>query len=334
MNVLLTGGTGYIGSHTAVTLIQAGHNVVIADNLSNSDESTVTNIERITGTRPIFYKIDVTKQEEVESIFATNSIDAVIHFAGLKAVGESHTDPLSYYRTNLDSTLALLAVMQRYNISKIVFSSSATVYGPTAAVPYTETQLAGQQLSSPYAHTKFFIETILQDCAVADSNLEVSILRYFNPIGAHPSGYIGEKPNGTPNNLMPYLLQVASRQRDALRVFGDDYETRDGSGVRDYIHVVDVANGHLAALDNLSRGCVSYNLGSGVGTSVLELIKAFEKTTGVSIPFEIVARRAGDLAEFYADPTKARDELGWSTSLSIEDACRDAWKSQQVMLQK
>lgn len=327
MNILVTGGAGYIGSHTVVKLIEAGHTPIVVDNLLNSSAESLARVERITGTRPKFYEADVRSRETLDRIFDEQSIDAVIHFAGLKAVGESVEKPLLYYQNNLDSTLVLLDAIQAHSVKKLVFSSSATVYG-TAQPPYTEDSPTGQGITNPYGQTKYMIECILTDLAAADSSLEITTLRYFNPIGAHPSGLIGENPNGKPNNLMPYITQVAVGKRDKLGIFGSDYDTPDGTGVRDYIHVDDLAEGHLAALTHSKPGYTAYNLGTGQGTSVLELIHAFERASGRTIPYDILPRRAGDLAESYANVERAHQDLEWAATRSIDDACRDSWNWQ------
>lgn len=327
MNILVTGGTGYIGSHTVVKLIEAGHTLIIVDNLVNSSLESLSRIEQITGTKPVFYELDVRDRAALETVFSSHMIDTVIHFAGLKAVGESTEKPLLYYQNNIDSTLVLLDVMRVHGVAKLVFSSSATVYG-SAPVPYIETQPTGQGITNPYGRSKYIIEEILRDVAASDGALQFTSLRYFNPIGAHPSGLIGENPNGTPNNLMPYVTQVAVGKRDKLGIFGDDYDTIDGTGVRDYIHVDDLAEGHLAALTYSTPGFRAINLGSGTGTSVLELVHAFEVASGVTIPYEIRPRRPGDLPECYADASLAASELNWHTTRSIEDACRDSWNWQ------
>ena len=328
--ILLTGGTGYIGSHTAVELLCAGREVILADNLSNSSADVVDRIARITGKRPEFYRADVSDTAAVERIFAENDIDAVMHFAGFKAVGESSGQPLRYYRNNLDTVLTLLEVMQRHGCRCFVFSSSATVYGAENPIPYTETMPTGN-CANPYGRTKYMIEQILCDAAAADGTLSAVLLRYFNPIGAHESGLIGEKPNGIPNNLMPYITQVAAGIRSELRVFGDDYPTPDGTGVRDYIHVCDLAKGHLAALDYAMKhtGAEAFNLGTGTGYSVLDVVRAFEAAAGVKIPYMIAPRRAGDLPAYYAEPSKAEKLLGWRAEKTLEDMCRDAWRWQQ-----
>lgn len=327
MKILVTGGAGYIGSHTTLELLNSGHDVIVADNLSNSSQDSLKRVEQITNKNIVFYEMDLRDKIKLDKLFAAENIEAVIHFAGLKSVGESVAKPLYYYQNNLDSTLNLLDIMNKYGVKKLVFSSSATVYG-SAEIPYKENMLAGIGITNPYARSKYIIETILHDASMADPECEFISLRYFNPIGAHPSGLIGEDPSGIPNNLMPFIAQVASGARDKLMIFGSDYNTPDGTGVRDYIHVCDLATGHLRALMNLKNGFKVYNLGSGEGTSVLELIGTFEKITGKKIPYEITDRRPGDLAEFYADPSLANDELGWKAELTVEDACRDAWKWQ------
>lgn len=330
MNILLTGGAGYIGSHTAVELIESGYSVVIVDDLSNSDASIMNKIGQITGKKPLFYQGDVADHAFLEKVFEDNDIGAVIHFAGFKAVGESVEKPIEYYRNNLDTTLTLLEVMRKHECKNLIFSSSATVYSQVEEMPLTE-ESGPLGCSNPYGWTKYMIEQILRDVCVADPEMSVVLLRYFNPIGAHESGLIGEKPNGIPNNLMPYITQVAEGIRPKLNVFGNDYPTPDGTGVRDYIHVVDLAKGHVAAVGyGVSHtGAEVFNLGTGHGYSVLELVKAFEKVNGVSVPYEIVGRRAGDIATCYADASKAERLLGWKAELGIEDMCRDAWRWQK-----
>lgn len=327
MNILVTGGAGYIGSHTIIELLSSGHNVTVVDNLSNSSQESIRRVEKITGKTITFYKADLQNKEILRNAFIDNKIDAVIHFAGLKAVGESVKKPLLYYDKNINSTLSLLEIMDKLNVKKLVFSSSATVYG-LAPIPYIETSLAGQDITSPYGKTKYLIEQIIQDISIKYPNNTYTMLRYFNPVGAHESGHIGEDPKGTPNNLMPFISQVASGKREKLSIFGGDYNTPDGTCIRDYIHVVDLAKGHLMALENNNQGYNVYNLGSGLGTSVLELVNAFIKSTGQNIAYEIVARRPGDLPEFYANPNKAHKELNWKTEKSIEDMCRDSWNWQ------
>ena len=328
MNVLLTGGAGYIGTHTCIELINAGHTVVVADNFSNSSPKAIERVEEITGKKILLYNIDVCDVEALDKLFAENKIDAVIHFAGLKAVGESCEIPVAYYRNNLDSTLALLEVMKKYSVANFVFSSSATVYGIPERVPLVETMPTG--CTNPYGWTKLMNEQILTDAAKADNNLSVVLLRYFNPIGAHESGRIGENPNGIPNNLMPYITQVAAGRLKRLGVFGNDYPTHDGTGVRDYIHVVDLAKGHVKAIDYAKKhkGTEIFNLGTGTGYSVLDIVKAFSKVNNIEIPYDIKPRRAGDIAECYADPTKAYEILGWKAEKTLEDMCRDSWNWQ------
>lgn len=329
-SVLLTGGTGFIGSHTAVELIESGYNVIIADDLSNSEHSVIERIKQITGKRPAFYQIDVSDRGSLELLFSENDVDAVIHFAGFKAVGESVEKPIEYYRNNIDTTLTLLESMRNHGVNNFIFSSSATVYSLVEDVPFTE-ESGPLGCTNPYGWTKYMIEQILKDVCVSDPEMSVVLLRYFNPIGAHKSGLIGEKPNGIPNNLMPYITQVAQGIRPILNVFGNDYPTHDGTGVRDYIHVVDLAKGHVAALNysQVHTGCEVFNLGTGQGYSVLDLVKTFEKVNGVQIPYEIVGRRAGDIATCYADTHKAETVLGWKAEKGIEDMCRDSWRWQQ-----
>lgn len=326
MNVLLAGGAGYIGSHTCVELIEAGHTAVIADNFANSCPEAVRRVEEITGVKIPLYEADVCDKAAVRKIFSENKIDAVIHFAGLKAVGESVEKPLLYYRNNIDSTLTLLEVMREFGVNNFIFSSSATVYGIPKTVPLVETMPTGSP-TNPYGWTKLMMEQILTDTAHANPEMSIVILRYFNPIGAHKSGRIGEDPNGIPNNLMPYITQVAAGRLPKLGVFGDDYPTRDGTGVRDYIHVVDLAKGHVKAIDYSGghKGVEIVNLGTGTGYSVLEIIKAFEKVNGVAVPYEIKPRRPGDVAECFADAEKAERVLGWKAEKNLEDMCFDAW---------
>ena len=328
MNILVTGGTGYIGSHTVVELINEGHDVTIVDNLINSSEEVISRIESITGRRPAFKNIDLCNREKTHTLFSDNKFDAVIHFAGLKAVGESVQKPLEYYDNNLASTISLLYAMKEHGVKKLVFSSSATVYGDPGTVKYDESLVTGQKVSNPYGQTKYMIEQMIRDVSVADPEFEAILLRYFNPIGAHESGAIGEDPLGVPNNLMPFIAQVAAGQREKLSIFGNDYPTLDGTCKRDYIHVVDLAKGHVAALTHIKPGARAYNLGSGNPTSVLELVNKFIEVTGQDIPYEFAPRRDGDLPEFYADPTKAKQELGWETQLGIEEMCRDTWNWQ------
>lgn len=324
MNILVTGGAGYIGSHTCVSLLEAGHSVIVADNLCNSKAETIDRIKQITEKRPAFYQIDVTDEMAVDKIFDYHNIDAVIHFAGLKAVGESVEKPLEYYFNNLVSTMVLAKACLKYRVNRFVFSSSATVYGDNKA-PFLE-DMELLPATNPYGRTKAISESILMDVAKAHSEFSVSLLRYFNPVGAHESGLIGEAPNGIPNNLMPYVTQVAKGRLEKLRIFGNDYATIDGTGVRDYIHVVDLAEGHVAALEKLTPGAHIYNLGTGHGTSVLQLVKAFEEANEIRVPYEIVGRRPGDIAQCYADTGKAKRELGWQAKRDIVDMCRDAWR--------
>ena len=325
MKILVTGGLGFIGSHTCVELASQNHEVIIVDNLYNSKEEVIEKLEQITGTRFKLYKYDLMDKEKVEEIFKENQIDAVIHFAGYKAVGESVKKPLMYYSNNLGSTINLLEVMQKYNVKKLVFSSSATVYGDPGNPKYVE-EMGRGETTNPYGTTKAMIEKILEDLYSSDNSWDISILRYFNPVGAHESGLIGEEPNGIPNNLMPYVMKVASGKLEILSIFGNDYPTVDGTGVRDFIHVVDLAKGHVCALDKMKKGLNIYNLGSGKGVSVLELVTTFEKVNDLKVNYKIVERRAGDLAEYYADPTKALNELEWKTEKTLEDICRDSWK--------
>ena len=324
MNILVTGGAGYIGSHTCVELLNNNHSVIIADNLCNSKIETINKIKQITNKEVIFYSVDVTDEKAVETIFLSHQIDGVIHFAGLKAVGESVEKPLEYYYNNILSTIILSKACIKYNVNKFVFSSSATVYGENK-VPFVEI-MDLLPTTNPYGETKAISERILIDVAKANPNFSVSLLRYFNPVGAHESGFIGESPSGIPNNLMPYVTQVAKGKLEKLRVFGNDYETVDGTGVRDYIHVVDLAEGHVAAIEKLAEGVHIYNLGTGQGTSVLQLIHAFEEVNNIKVPYEIVGRRPGDIASCYADASKAERELGWKAKRGIKEMCRDAWR--------
>lgn len=329
MSILVTGGAGYIGSHTCVKLLEAGYDVVVLDNLSNSSPKAIGRVEAITGKKIKFYECDILDRDGMRTIFQENSIDAVIHFAGLKAVGESVAVPLKYYENNISGTVYLLEVMQEFGVKKIVFSSSATVYGMTDKMPLTED--LPTSANSPYGQTKLMIEQILQDLAVSDQDWSISLLRYFNPVGAHESGTIGENPKGIPNNLMPYITQVALGKLPELSIFGNDYPTKDGTGVRDYIHVVDLAEGHIKALDkvNTTKGVMIHNLGTGVGYSVLDLVKAFEEANALTIPYKIAPRRPGDVTICYADPTKAKNELGWEAKKTVVDMCRDAWNWQK-----
>ncbi|CZQ94271.1 UDP-glucose 4-epimerase GalE [Trichococcus ilyis] len=329
MSVLVTGGAGYIGSHTVVELLNAGQEVVIVDNYSNSKPEVLNRIKTITGKAPTFYEVDVLDREALDAVFAKEDIDSVIHFAGYKAVGESVAKPIEYYHNNITSSLVLCDVMRSHGVKKIVFSSSATVYGMNNVSPLTED--LPTSATNPYGYTKVMIEQILQDVAVSDSEWSIALLRYFNPIGAHASGLIGEDPTGIPNNLMPYITQVAVGKLPRLSVFGDDYDTPDGTGVRDYIHVVDLALGHIKALDKIkeSNGVGIYNLGTGIGYSVLDLVHNFQDANGVEIPYVIVDRRPGDVATCYADATKAREELGWTAQKTLADMCRDSWNWQK-----
>ncbi len=330
MKILLTGGAGYIGSHTAVELDKAGHEVVIVDNLVNSKEEAVRRIEKIIGKQVPFVKADVRDREAMDKVFKTYKIDAVIHFAGLKAVGESVEKPLEYYENNMNATFVLVDAMRKNGCKNIIFSSSATVYGDPAIIPITEECPKGH-CTNPYGQTKSMLEEVLSDVQKADKEWNVVLLRYFNPIGAHKSGMIGENPNGIPNNLMPYITQTAIGMRKELGVFGDDYDTPDGTGVRDYIHVVDLASGHVAALKAIQKNCglAIYNLGTGHGYSVLDVVKAFEKANGLKVPYSIKPRRAGDIATCYCNPAKAKEELGWEAQFGIEDMCRDSWNFQK-----
>ena len=329
MAILITGGAGYIGSHTCIELVKSGRDVVIIDNLRNSKKEAVKRIEKILGKPVKFYEGDVRDRELLRKIFTENKIEAAIHFAGLKAVGESAQIPLEYYENNLDSTFVLCDVMKEFDVKKIVFSSSATVYGLSKTMPLVETMPLGA--INPYGRTKLFIEYILRDIYNADNDWCVALLRYFNPIGAHESGLIGEDPKGIPNNLMPYISQVAVGRLEKLRVFGNDYNTPDGTGVRDYIHVVDLAVGHVKAVDWVleNKGCEAINLGTGNGCSVLQLREAFEKASGIKIPYEIVGRRPGDPDEVYANADKAKKLLGWEATKTIDDMCRDTWRWQK-----
>ena len=328
MAVLVTGGAGYIGSHTVVQLLEDNREVVIVDDLSNSSPKVIDRIEAITGKRPKFYEVNILDEEKMEEIFKENKIDSVIHFAGFKAVGESVAKPLAYYTNNLTTTLIVLNLMKKYGVRNFVFSSSATVYGDPHTCPILET--FPLSATNPYGRTKLMIEEMLVDICKADKELNVTLLRYFNPVGAHESGTIGEEPNGIPNNLMPYITKVAVGKLEKLSVFGNDYNTPDGTGVRDYIHVVDLANGHLKALAKLETnpGLVIYNLGTGKGYSVLDMVKAFSKACGKDIPYVIAPRRPGDVAMCYADATKAKEELGWEAKYDLDRMCADSWRWQ------
>jgi len=329
MRVLVSGGAGFIGSHTVVRLVAAGHDVVVVDSFANAKPTVVGRIEALTGQPLDVHAFDLTDRDKTEHLFAHEPFDAVVHFAGLKAVGESVEKPLEYYENNLGTTFSLVRAMRRHDVRTLVFSSSATVYGADAPVPMTED--LPTSATNPYGWTKVVQEQVLRDVAAADPTWRVALLRYFNPVGAHPSGTMGEDPSDIPNNLMPYIAQVAVGRRDRLQVFGDDYDTPDGTGVRDYIHVEDLAAGHVAALNRLTttdRPVSTWNLGTGHGTSVLELLHAFERACGHDLPYEIVARRAGDIATSYADPTRAHDELGWHAVHGIDDMCADTWRWQ------
>ncbi len=329
MRILVTGGAGYIGSHTCVALLEGGYDLTVVDNLSNSKEESLKRVKKITGKDFEFHKTDLTDRKDVERIFDAAPVDAVIHFAGLKAVGESVEIPLRYFSNNLISTLVLCEVMAERGLKDLVFSSSCTVYGEPETVPVTEA--FPLSCASPYGRTKLIIEDMLRDVSASDAGWNIALLRYFNPAGAHPSGRIGEDPNGIPNNLLPYVTQVAVGRLEYVRVFGNDYPTPDGTGVRDYIHVSDLAAGHLKALEKLAEkpGLVTYNLGTGRGYSVLEVIAAFEKVSGKKVPYRIMPRRPGDIATAYADPSRARAELGWEAALNLEDMVRDSWRWQQ-----
>ena len=325
MRILVTGGAGYIGSHTSIVLLEQGHDVVIVDNLCNSKRVAVDRVEELSGKKVTFYQYDVCDEAKMREVFSKESIDAVIHFAGLKAVGESVAIPLRYYDNNLTSTLVLLKVMKEFGVGNFVFSSSATVYGDPASVPIRED--FPLSTTNPYGTTKLMIERILTDCANADQKFHPVLLRYFNPVGAHESGKIGEDPNGIPNNLVPYITQTVVGKREKVHVFGNDYPTPDGTGVRDYIHVVDLAKGHVCALQAIAKKCGLgiYNLGTGQGYSVLDLVKAFEAATGAKVPYVIKPRRSGDVAECWSDPSKAAKELGWKAQYGVQEMCEDAW---------
>ena len=329
MKILVTGGTGYIGSHTVLSLQEAGHDVVVIDNLANSSSESLQRVAGLTGKQAAFHHTDLLDEPAVDAVFGQHDIDAVIHFAGLKAVGESVHEPVKYYYNNLVGTLNLIRAMDRHGVRSIVFSSSATVYGAHNAVPYVEKMEIGA--TNPYGRTKEQIEDILSDLGAADSRWNIALLRYFNPVGAHPSGRIGEDPQGIPNNLVPFIAQVAVGRREKLMVFGGDYDTPDGTCLRDYIHVVDLAEGHVAALNHIAgkAGVYRWNLGSGTGSSVLEVLRSFEKAVGTSIPYEITGRRPGDLPAFWADDTSAMADLSWSTTRSLDQMCEDHWRWQK-----
>ena len=331
--ILVTGGAGYIGSHTLIELDKAGFSFVVLDNLSNSNIEAIRRVEKIIGKKIDFIKGDIRDKELLEKIFKERDIDSVIHFAGLKAVGESVKKPLEYYENNVCGTINLLEIMKKFNVKKIVFSSSATVYGEPRKVPVTEDMQTGQGITNPYGRSKYMIEEILKDLFISDKSFKIAILRYFNPVGAHESGIIGEDPEGIPNNLMPFISQVAVGKLPKLKIFGGDYPTRDGTGVRDYIHVMDLANAHVKALEYLNKNELKepliINLGTGKGYSVLEMVEAFEKASGVKIPYEIVDRRPGDIAEIYANPNRAKKLLGWAAKRGINEMCESAWNWQK-----
>ena len=327
MAILLPGGAGFIGSHTAIELLNAGKDIIIIDNFSNSKPEVLESIKKITGKDFKFYEMDYLDNQKLEKVFQENKIEAVLNFAGFKAVGESVKKPIEYYKNNISGALVLLETMKKYNVKKFIFSSSATVYGDPEQIPITEDCKTGGT-TNPYGTTKLFIEQILKDIYASDNSWDICILRYFNPTGAHESGLIGEEPQGIPNNLMPYIVRVADGQLKELSVFGNDYPTPDGTGVRDYIHVVDLAKGHVKALKKLEKeqkGLFIYNLGTGKGYSVLDMVKAFETATGKKVPYKIAPRREGDIATCYADPKRAKEELGWSAEKTLEDMCKDSW---------
>ena len=330
MKILVTGGAGFIGSHTLIELVEAGHTPVVVDNLSNSSPKAIERVEKIVGKTIPFYNVDIRDREGLEKVFAENTFDCCIHFAGLKAVGESVQKPWEYYENNIGGTLVLVDVMRKHGCKNIIFSSSATVYGAPETMPITEDCPKGT-VTNPYGWTKYMLEQVLSDIQKADPEWNVVLLRYFNPIGAHKSGTIGEDPNGIPNNLMPYITQVAVGKLPQLGVFGNDYPTHDGTGVRDYIHVVDLAKGHVCALQAIAKKCGLgiYNLGTGQGYSVLDLVKAFEAATGVKVPYVIKPRRSGDVAECWSDPSKAAKELGWKAQYGVQEMCEDAWRWQK-----
>lgn len=331
MTILVTGGAGFIASHTNIELLNAGYDVIVMDNLCNSSKESVARVEQITGKKVKFYEADMRNVEDLEKIFSENVIDVIIHFAGLKAVGESCVKPFEYYENNISGTLNIISMMRKYNVKKMVFSSSATVYGDPEVIPITEECKVGG-VTNPYGQTKLMLEQILTDIQKANPDFDIALLRYFNPIGAHESGLIGEAPNGIPNNLLPYVAKVAAGVLDKVNVFGDDYDTPDGTGVRDYIHVVDLAKGHVCAVKRLLEhpGLVIYNLGTGVGYSVLDIIHNFEKACGKKIPYVIAPRRPGDIATCYSDPSKAERELGWKAQYGIDRMCEDAWRWQMM----
>ena len=332
MAILVTGGTGYIGSHTVVELLEAGKEVVIIDNFSNSKKEVLENIKQITGKSAKFYEIDYLDKEALEKVFEENNIESVINFAGFKAVGESVEKPLMYYHNNVSGAIVLLETMQKYGVKKFVFSSSATIYGDPGTPKYVE-EMGRGKTTNPYGTTKSMIEQILEDLYVSDNSWDIAILRYFNPVGAHESGLIGEDPQGIPNNLMPFIMKVANKELDHLNVFGNDYEgTKDGTGARDYLHVVDLAIGHIKALEKLEQevsGVYIYNLGTGTAYTVLEMVETFKRVNNIDVPYEIAPRRAGDLAIYFADPSKAEKELNWTANKTLEDMCRDSWNYMQ-----
>jgi len=328
MSILVTGGAGYIGSHTVVELLKEGREVVIIDNFSNSKPEVLEKIKEITNKEFKFYELDYLDRKSIEKVFEENEIESVMNFAGYKAVGESVQKPLEYYENNVSGAIVLLQTMQKYNVKKFIFSSSATVYGEPEIIPITEECKIGGT-TNPYGTTKLYIEQILNDLYKSDNSWDIAILRYFNPVGAHESGLIGEEPQGIPNNLMPYIVRVASGQLEQLSVFGNDYDTPDGTGVRDYIHVVDLAKGHIKALEKLEKenaGIYTYNLGTGTGYSVLDMVKAFEEATGKTVKYKIAPRRAGDIATCYSNPSKAKEELGWEAKMTLKDMCKDSWR--------
>lgn len=327
-HILVTGGAGYIGSHTSLMLLEKGYEVTVIDNLANSSAESLERVQKLAGKSLNFVEDDVRDADLLEQLFKDNQFDGIIHFAGLKAVGESVQKPLEYYRTNIDSTLAICEAMLKHGVHQLIFSSSATVYGNAAELPLKETSQVGVGITNPYGQTKYMIEQMLSDLAKADPELRITVLRYFNPIGAHPSGQIGEDPNGIPNNLMPRLAQVAVGKMEKATIFGNDYDTPDGTGVRDYIHVMDLASGHITALEKSHEPYNVYNLGTGVGVSVLEAIAALSKAVGHELPYEILPRRPGDVGANYADVSKAARELGWRAEKSLQDACDDAWRWQ------
>lgn len=335
MKILVTGGLGYIGSHTAVELLQANHDIIIVDNLYNADITVKKNIEELSGKTCTFYQADLCSFAELEKVLQHETFDCCIHFASLKAVGESVQKPLEYYENNLTGTINLLKILKQHNCKNIIFSSSATVYNPNAPIPYTENTPTGG-CTNPYGWSKFMIEQFLLDIHKSDPSWNIVLLRYFNPVGAHKSGKLGEKPSGIPNNLMPYITQVAAEKREKLYIFGNDYDTIDGTGVRDYIHILDLANGHLKALQVITNkeGLKIYNLGTGKGHSVLEMVKTFEKVNAVAVPYEIAPRRTGDIASCYASTTKAQQELGWTAKHTLEEMCRDAWAFEKKYSEK